>query len=123
MYINDDLLSLELARDRASGRLTRRPPGFDTKAALSRLEQQMTARIDGAVEALQRDTEVATAQAALGSEVLIPYGTYLKANGISYDLGQRLREEGKLKVLKAGGKLVVRLGHAKEFVRKLPLER
>lgn len=66
---------------------------------------------------------VARARAQLGRDALIPYGDFLKANHISYDLGQRLRAEGKLKVLMAGGKLMVSKAHAEEFVRKLPLAR
>jgi hypothetical protein len=58
---------------------------------------------------------------ALGPDALLPYGEFLKANGLSYELGDRLRREGTLKVLRAGGKLVVRAGHAAEFARALPL--
>lgn len=64
---------------------------------------------------------VAATRASLGPDVLIPYGDFLRANDFSYELGKRFQKEGRLKVLKAGGKLVVRRGHAEEFVRKLPL--
>lgn len=64
----------------------------------------------------------AAVRAALGPDALIPYGDFLKANHLSYELGQKLRDAGQLKVLRVGGKLMVRKGHAAEFVRNLPLD-
>jgi hypothetical protein len=64
---------------------------------------------------------VEAVRTALGPDALIPYGDFLKANHLSYELGQRLRDEGRLKVLQVGGKMMVRRGHAAEFVRNLPL--
>lgn len=60
---------------------------------------------------------------ALGPDALIPYGDFLKANSLSYELGARMRDEGLLKVLRVGTKLMVRAGHASEFVRNLPVDK
>lgn len=70
----------------------------------------------------QATNGVAAVRAALGPDALIPYGDFLKANSISYELGQKLRDSGQLKVLRVGGKLMVRKGAAAEFVRNLPLD-
>ena len=89
-------------------------------AAVAPLREEVE-RLRGIVSDPIVSDPTASTRAALGPDQLIPYGAFLKANGLSYELGQRLRNEGRLKVLQAGGKLVVRRGHAEEFVRKLPL--
>lgn len=91
-------------------------------SALAPEHQPLLSAINGLInDALSETVRVSAVRSALGPDALIPYGDFLKANSISYDLGKRLRNEGRLKVLEVGGKLMVRKGHVSEFVRQLPL--
>lgn len=94
----------------------------DQHTLLTAIAHLLDAAVSPLREEVERLRDAASIRAALGPDALIPYGEFLKANHLSYELGQRLRDSGQLKVLRAGSKLVVRKGHAAEFARNLPLD-
>lgn len=97
-------------------------PVSTTSRLIPELQHLLSKINDRIGEALSEVERLHAVRSTLGPDALIPYGDFLKANHISYDLGSRLRDEGRLKVLRVGGKLMVRKGHASEFVRNLPLD-
>jgi hypothetical protein len=95
--------------------------GRARKSVLQHDVNEMAERIADRVATRLEKEQTSQIKEALGSDTLIDYTTWRKANNISHELGMKLRREGKLKVLQVGGKLMIRLGHARDFVRKLPL--
>lgn len=96
------------------------PPGTLTPLLDAVRYAAAEAAAEALAEALGNDATVAV-RAALGSNTLLPYTAWLRANGISHERGMKLRRAGELKVLDVGGVLMIRRGEAERFVRALPI--
>lgn len=77
------------------------------------------AELRSAADALR----AAHVRAQIGPHALVPYGEFIAAMGLSYDLAARLRRDGTLRAVRVGAKLFVRAGHAEEVARALPVAR
>ncbi len=75
------------------------------------------------LRAAAADLRSAHLRAQIAPHALVPYGEFIAALGLSYDLAARLRREGTLRAVSVGSKLFCRAGHAEEVARALPVAR